>query len=265
MKLGNKMSFGFNAVQAGQKSATVNAEPRLTANSTNGKFVITAPVSKALQIAVGENVMFLNNIPEVEKAIATRHESIVAWAEENNVDLNTREGEDAALAEFIVWLIAKGIAEFDSKGNPIMTSERYTKEDKQKYIDAHATEILAENRQVLIDRNGGEDADDETLIALISVDDIQTPQVQSYKGSKTATTGAATGIGCQLNFTDTSIWNTLKANLGDMKDKKNRVYSVLLEEGIEVPVNNGKETVMVMAYPIDFLADEDPIVREKKA
>ena len=57
-----KMNFGFTAVQAGQKSSTVNAEPRLIANSTPGKFMITSPVSKALGVAVGENIQFLNNI-----------------------------------------------------------------------------------------------------------------------------------------------------------------------------------------------------------
>lgn len=265
MKLGNKVSFGFNAVQAGQKSSTVNAEPRLIANSTAGKFVITAPVSKALGIAVGENVMFLNNISNVEAAIAQRVEDIVNWATEANVDLETREGQDAALKEFTVWAIAKGVAQYDSKGNPVMATERYTKEDKQKYIDANAAEILAANRDVLIERNGGEDADDETLISLISVEDIEAPKYHAYTGSKTATTASATGVGCQLNFTDTSIWNNLKTDLGENKEKKNRIYSVLLEEGFTAEVNNGKENVEITAYPIDFVADEDPIVREKKA
>lgn len=265
MKLGNKVQFGFNAIQAGQKSSTVNAEPRLIANSTSGKFVITAPVSKAMGVAVGENIMFLNNISNVEAAISQRVEDIVNWANENGIDLNTREGQDAALQAFTVWAIAKGVAQYDSKGNPVMASERYSKEDKQKYIDAHAAEILAENREVLIERNGGEDADDDTLIALISVDDIETPKYHSYTGSKTATTAAATGVGCQLNFTDTSIWNSMKSDLGDAKEKKNRIYSVLLDEGFTTQVNNGKENVEITAYPLEFVADEDPIVREKKA
>ena len=265
MKLVNKVQFGFNAVQAGQKSSTVNAEPRLVANSTLGKFVITSPVSKALGIAVGENVMFLNNISDVEKAIQDRVEAIVDWANENGIDLDTREGFDAALAEFTMWAIAKGVLQYDSKGNPIMASERYTKEDKQKYIDTHADEILAENRDVLIARNGGEDADDDTLKSLITVDDIEAPKYHSCTGSKTATTSSATGVGCQLNFTDTAIWTALKADLGDNKEKKNRVYNVCLDESFTVNVHNGKEVVEVSAYPIEFVADEDPIVRAPKA
>lgn len=265
MKLGNKVQFGFTAVQAGQKSTTVNAEPRLIANSTSGKFVITAPVSKALQLAVGENIMFLNNIANVENAIAQRVDDIVNWATENGIDLESREGQDAALAAFTVWAIAKGVPQYDSKGNPIMANERYTKEEKQKYIEVHGAEILAENRDVLIERNGGEDADDDTLIALISVDDIESPKYHSCTGSKTATTASATGVGCQLNFTDTAIWNSLKADLGDAKEKKNRIYNVLLDEAFTAEVPNGKENVEVTAFPLEFLQDEDPIVREKKA
>ena len=265
MKLGNKIQFGFNAVQAGQKSSTVNAEPRLIANSTVGKFVITSPVSKALGVAVGENIMFLNNISDVEKAIQDKVEAVVDWAKENDINLDTREGYDAALNTFTMWAIAKGVLQYDSKGNPIMASERYTKEDKQKYIDLHADEILSENREVLIARNGGEDADDDTLKALISVDDIEAPKYHASTGSKTATTSTATGVGCQLNFTDTAIWSALKADLGDNKEKKNRVYNVCLDESFTVEVHNGKEVVKVTAYPLEFVADEDPIVREKKA
>lgn len=265
MKLGNKVQFGFTAIQAGQKSATVNAEPRLIANSTPGKFIITAPVSKAMGIAVGENIMFLNNIANVETAIQQRVPDLVTWAEENNYDLNTREGQDAALKAFTVWAVAKGVLQYDSKGNPVQASVRYTEEDKKKFIAEHAAELVAENRDALIARNGGEDADDETLASLITVDDIESPKYHAATGSKTATSGTATGVGCQLNFTDTAIWSALKADLGDNKEKKNRVYAVVLEEAFTTQVPNGKENVDVVAYPIEFLSDEDPIVREKKA
>ena len=98
MKTFGKFNFGVQAVQAGQKSSTVNAEPQLIANSTSGKFVITAPVSKALNIAVGENIMFLNNIAGVEAAVQSRNEDVLAYADELGIDLNTREGEDSLIA-----------------------------------------------------------------------------------------------------------------------------------------------------------------------
>ena len=150
MKLGNKISFGVQAVQAGQKSSTVNAAPQLIANSTSGKFVITSPVSKALNIAVGENVMFLNNIAGVEAAIQQRVDDVVNYATENGIDINTREGEEQLLAAFTQWYIAKGVKQYDSKGNPVMASERYTKEDKAKYLAEHAMEIVDANRDALV-------------------------------------------------------------------------------------------------------------------
>lgn len=257
------IKFGFSGVQSGQKSATVNAEPRLIANSTNGKFSITAPVSKALNLAVGDNIMFLNNIPQLEEAIATRNEDILAFAQERGLDLNTREGHDAIIAEFGTWAIVKGIAEFDRKGNPLMVSERYTKADKEKFIKDNAADILAGNREVLIERVGNPDASDEELIAAISVDDIESPKTQSYTGSKTSTSGNATGVGCQLNFTDTSIWNTLKADLGENKEKKNRVFDVLVDEMFTVNLSDGYKEVECPAFMIKYKADEDPIVRAK--
>lgn len=263
MKLGNKIQFGVVAVQAGQKSSTVNATPQLVANSTSGKFAVTSPVSKALGVAVGENIMFLNNIAGVEAAIQQRVADIVAYAEENGIDLNTREGEEAILATFTQWFIAKGVKLYDSKGNPVMGTERYTKEDKQAYLNAHAMEMVEANRDALVAEFG--ELSDEELAAKITVDMVEAPKYHQCSGSKTATTGSATGIGCQLNFTDTAIWGALKADLGDMATKKNRVYNVNLDDATEVDFNNGKENVKITIFPIEFFEDVDPIVREKKS
>ena len=261
-----KMKFGFNSVQAGQKSATINAEPRMIANSTAGKFSITAPVSKAMGIAVGENVMFLNNIAEVEAAVANPTQDLIDWAAENGIDLATTEGQNAAIKALTAWAIAKGVPMFDSKGNPVMAKERYTKEDKEKFIEANADDILEANREALIERNGGVDADDDTLKALITVDDIAVPEYHASTGSKTATTGNATGIGCQLNFTDTAIWNGLKKDIpADDRTSVNRVFEVKLDAGFKTVVDDGtRDGVEVMAYPIEFLADEEPMARGEK-
>ena len=262
MKLGNKISFGVQAVQAGQKSSTVNAAPQLIANSTSGKFVITSPVSKALNIAVGENVMFLNNIAGVEAAIQQRVDDVVNYATENGIDINTREGEEQLLAAFTQWYIAKGVKQYDSKGNPVMASERYTKEDKAKYLAEHAMEIVDANRDALVAEFG--EMSDEELAEKLTVDMVEAPKFHACSGSKTATTASATGVGCQLNFTDTAIWGALKADLGDLATKKNRVYNVLLDEVQKVDFNNGKENVTIDIYPIEFVEDTDPIVRATK-
>ena len=263
MKLGNKISFGVQAVQAGQKSSTVNAAPQLIANSTSGKFVITSPVSKALNVAVGENVMFLNNIQGVEAAIQARVEDVVNYAAEKGIDINTREGEEQLLAAFTQWFIAKGVKQYDAKGNPIMASERYTKDDKAKYLDEHKMEIVDVNRDALVAQFG--EMSDEELAEKLTIDMVEAPKFHACSGSKTATTASATGVGCQLNFTDTAIWGALKADLGDLATKKNRIYNVLLDEVQKVDFNNGKENVTIDIYPIEFVEDTDPIVRATKA
>lgn len=263
MKLGNKISFGVQAVQAGQKSSTVNAAPQLIANSTSGKFVITSPVSKALNVAVGENVMFLNNIQGVEAAIQARVEDVVNYAAEKGIDINTREGEEQLLAAFTQWFIAKGVKQYDSKGNPIMASERYTKDDKAKYLDEHKMEIVDDNRDALVAQFG--EMSDEELAEKLTIDMVEAPKFHACSGSKTATTASATGVGCQLNFTDTAIWGALKADLGDLATKKNRIYNVLLDEVQKVDFNNGKENVTIDIYPIEFVEDTDPIVRATKS
>lgn len=263
MKLGNKISFGVQAVQAGQKSSTVNAAPQLIANSTSGKFVITSPVSKALNVAVGENVMFLNNIQGVEAAIQARVEDVVNYAAEKGIDINTREGEEQLLVAFTQWFIAKGVKQYDAKGNPIMASERYTKDDKAKYLNEHKMEIVDENRDALVAQFG--EMSDEELAEKLTIDMVEAPKFHACSGSKTATTASATGVGCQLNFTDTAIWGALKADLGDLATKKNRIYNVLLDEVQKVDFNNGKENVTIDIYPIEFVEDTDPIVRATKA
>ena len=263
MKTFGKFNFGVQAVQAGQKSSTVNAAPQLIANSTSGKFVITSPVSKALNVAVGENVMFLNNIQGVEAAIQARVEDVVNYAAEKGIDINTREGEEQLLAAFTQWFIAKGVKQYDSKGNPIMASERYTKDDKAKYLDEHKMEIVNDNRDALVAQFG--EMSDEELAEKLTIDMVEAPKFHACSGSKTATTASATGVGCQLNFTDTAIWGALKADLGDLATKKNRIYNVLLDEVQKVDFNNGKENVTIDIYPIEFVEDTDPIVRATKS
>lgn len=263
MKTFGKFNFGIQAVQAGQKSSTVNAEPQLIANSTPGKFVVTSPVSKALNVAVGENIMFLNNISAVEAAVQSRNSDILAYAEELGLDLGTREGEDALVDALTQWYIAKGVLQYTSKGEPVMATERYTKEDKTKYLAEHAMEIVAANREALVAQFG--EMSDEELAEHLTVDMVESPKFHAASGSKTATTASTTGVGCQLIFTDSSIWTTLKKDLGDEAAKKNRIYDVLVDEAQTTEFNNGRENVEITVLPIRFKEDTDPIARVKKA
>lgn len=262
-----RFNVPINAMQAGQKSSTVNAKPQLIANSTAGKFQITSAVSKALAISVGENIEFFSNRSGLETLANTPNQDVLNFCEANGIDINTAEGKREFIDACTEWFIAKGHQEFTPAGQPIMATVRCTKEDKLEYIKLNGAKLLEndEFRAALIERVGDEDASDEDLIAAITPEDIESPKTKSFTGSKTATTGTATGVGCPLNFTDTSIWNTMKADLGDMKEKKNRIYDVLLDQPNTVEVNNGFEMVKVTVYPLAYVEDVDPIVREKKA
>ena len=259
MDFGKKVSFGFNAVVAGQKTSG-NNEPQLIANSTKGKFTVTSPVTRAMGIAVGEYIQFVNNIDQIERAIQEGNDDIKAIAEELGVDLSTREGQVAVVEACTQWAIVKGQPMLDKVGNPIMVSARLTEKDKRAYIAAHAEEALAAMRDTLIERVGNPDASDEELIAAIDLEEVEYPKVPGFKGSKTATTSNATGVGLQLGFTDSNVWGALKKDLGDNAEKKNRIYKVLLDEAVKTTVD-GKELTI---YPIEFDKDEDPIVRVGK-
>lgn len=263
--MGIKFNVSINAVQAGQKSSTVNAEPRLIANSTPGKFQVTTAVSRALGISVGETIEFFNNIAGLENLANTPTQDVITFCEENGIDINSAEGKRQFVALCAQWYIAKGHQEFNANGTPIMTTIRCTKEDKLEAIKMNGAEMIQDEdfRAMLIERVGDENASDEDLIAAITVDDIESPKTESFTGSKTATTGTATGVGCPLNFTDTSIWNAMKSDLGENKDKKNRVFNVMLDKPEIVIVDNGYEKVEVTTYPLEFVEDTDPIVRGK--
>lgn len=255
MNLGNKVSFGFSAVVAGQKTSG-NNEPQLIANSTKGKFTVTAPVTRAMGVAAGEYIQFVNNIQQIETAINEGGDDIKAIAEQLGVDYTTREGALAIVEACTQWAIVKGQAMLDKVGNPIMVSARLTKEEKLAFIEKHKDEILEAGRAELAQRVGKEDATDDELIAAIDLekDDIF-PKVPGFTGSKTASTSTATGVGLQLGFTDSNVWNALKKDLNEDATKKNRIYKVLLDEAVKTVVD-GKE---LMIYPIEFQEDADPI------
>lgn len=276
-----KLSFGFSAVNAGQKSATVNAEPTLTVNSTEGKFSVTAPVSSTLGVSVGENIQFINNIDEVRNAIQAQNPIIVGWAESNGIDLNTPEGVDEAVAAFSQWAIAKGHSILTKTGEPVLTLVRLTKDEKNAYANEHAEEIIDKNKEALVaaaTEAGETDTEDpEVLAKYVTEKMIDFPKVAALAGSKTSTTGSATGVGCPLSFTDSAVWHALKKDLGDNATKKNRVFDVITKKTVigegddaeeyapfEVAVNDGQKVIKVTAYPIVFKADLDPITRNVK-
>ena len=263
MNATKKLSFGFASVAAGQKSNIVNAEPQLIANSTKGKFTITSAVSRFLGISVGENIQFINNYAEIEAAIAAKDEALVAWADEEGIDLDSQEGMDAVYAEFGVWAIAKGHQLFDGKGKALQVAERFTKEEKEEWLAANASQAVEMYRAQLIEKSGNPDATDEELAALLTVEMVKSPLVDKFQGSKSSTTSNNTGIGLPLSITDANVWAVLKKDLED-PTTVNRVFDVDLNAPEDIIVNDGFKEVKVRMLPFTFKEDAAPMVREPK-
>lgn len=272
MKIGKNVgmstiAFGITGVQSGQKTATVNAEPQLEASSTPGKFSITAAVSKALGIAVGEKVMFLNNAIAIDAAIKGEagYEELKAWADENGVDITTPEGRDTVMEAFVQWFIAKGVLKYD-KNVPVMTTGRVEVAEKEAYLNAHRHEIMEANRAALVELLGDEDATDEELENAITVDMVVMPTYHDSFGSKTATTSSSTGIGLPLNFTDSVSWLHLKDDLSvEERTKLKRVFDVDINNPINVKYDDGTtDGIEVNVYAISYNSDKEVTRKTKK-
>jgi hypothetical protein len=259
----NKLSFGMCVAQSGQKTSVANADPVLIVNSTAGKFTITSPVSKALGVEPGDYVEFINNIPGLEAAIASRDAQLVAFCTENGIDIETAEGQETIIREFGVWGIAKGHQLFDRKGKALKTTERFTADDKKAFIAANAQSILAENREALIERLGNPDATDEELIASIKIEDIPSPEIDKYQGSKLSNPSGLTGIGVQCVFTDSNIWATLKKDLDNPKEV-NRVYSLDVNAPQTLTINDGYKDIDIKYFELGDFTDEEPSRRNRK-
>lgn len=261
MKIAGKtgISFGFSAVNAGQRGTT--QEPQVIAVSTEGNFRITAAVSKVLGIGHGENIMFLSNIDQINIAIAEKNEGIVAFCEEAGLELGSPEAAIAIHAEFDEWGIAKGIAEFDPKGNARTGTERLTKNDKSRFVSQNFDAML----------EGALESDDEDTKSALTRDGItkeeqmdilskfvQPKEVQKFKGSKSANPGGTTGAGVSLTFTDSNVWNQLKADLGDTATNVNRVFDVDVEDLKSVTLSDGYKEVTINVLTLTNPIDKEP-------
>lgn len=261
MKTGNvkTMSFGFGVVNAGQRNVVV--EPQFIAVSTEGNFRITPPVSKALGVGHGDYIMFVNNIDNIDAAIKENNEVIVNFCEAQGLEVGTPEAAIAIHKEFDMWGIAKGIVEYDTKGNIKTATERLTKNDKIKFVSSHFEEML----------NGAmEQADDETKEVLsrdgitkeeqidILTSFVVPREVPKHKGSKVANPAGLTGAGTSLTFTDSNVWKQLKADMGDSATSLNRVFDVDIENIQDVTLNDGFKDVTVKALILGDYTDKEP-------
>lgn len=256
---GKAMGFGFSAVNAGQRNVSV--EPQVIVVSTEGNFRITPPVSRVLGIGHGDYVMFLNNVDNIDAAIAAKDAQVVAFCEEQGLEVGSPEAAIAIHKAFDMWAIAKGIVEYDTKGNQKTSTERLTKNDKIKFVSQNFADMLEQAMQ---------QADDETKEAL-SRDGITkeeqidilsafvTPrELPKYKGSKAANPAGLTGAGTSLTFTDSNVWKQLKADMGDTATELNRVFDVDVEDIQDIVLSDGYKEVTVKAIILGEYSDKEP-------
>lgn len=254
-------AFGFSAVNAGQRNVAV--EPQLVALSTLGGFRLTGPATKLLGVAPGDNVGFINNVDAIDAAIAANAPEIVAFAEEQGLELGSAELAIAAHKEFDMWAVCKGYQMFTGKGTPLTVKERLSGKDRVAIVKANFDEILAaamasENAELVdaLSRDGI--TADEQIELLAST--IEGREVPKFHGSKSANPSGMTGVGVNVTFTDSNVWNQLKCDL-DEPTKVNRVYDLVLDSVQTIMLSNGYEEVKVTIIPLGDYTDKAPAAR----
>jgi len=257
----NGISFGFSTVNAGKRQ--VKQEPQVIAISTEGGFRITPAISSLLDIQHGEYIMFVNNIDEINRAIIEKHPAIVAFCKENELDIESSEAAAAIHSALDQWGLAKGIKEYDAKGNLKTTSERLSRKDRIKFVNANFDEMLAaaiesasEDVVAILTHEGV--THDEQVEALIPF--VQARELPKYRGSKVANPAKLSGVGVTLNFTDSNVWNQLKADLGEEAINLNRVYDLSTEPSVvrEMKASNGFEDVTIKYIVLGDYKDVKP-------
>lgn len=263
LKLGN-LKFGLdslNVVANGVKTSSVVTEPQLTILTTKGGFNINSTATRAIGLEAGDSIIFLNNIDKVEAAIAARTEDIMNIASENELDLDNPDHVDSIKDALTMWFVAKGYALKTKTGNPIMVTPRLSEKDKKELFDNQVDEIVANNREDLIEKfELSFDASDNEIKSHLSINDVELPKVQSYAGAKLY--GNIQGVGVKLNFSDSSIWEQLKADMED-KTAMKRIYNINIANKFTTKFNNGYKMVDVVVYPLGEYTDEKSI-RVKK-
>lgn len=211
--------------------------------------------------------MFVSSVDAIDFAIAQKDAELVSWCEENSIDINSPEGIAAIHKEFDVWGIAKGIQEFDAKGNPVKTRERITAADRKAYVEANF-DALFDNAIV----NGTEDFKAALTVEGITKEQqiellmgtVQGDEIDKYRGAKCASSNNLKGIGNTLTFSDAGSWASLKAGAEKPKET-NRVYSVNVKELQTAVVNNGYEEVEIKFALLEDYRDEAVARRASKA
>lgn len=263
-----KSSFGFSMVNAGQRMSG-NVDPQLIAVSTNGGFRLTGAATRLLSIMPGDNVMFVNNLGEIDSAItdATHpmHADLVGFCEERGLMLGEHEASEAIHAEFDMWAVAKGIQEFDTKGNAKVAKERLSKKDKTTYATQNFDEMMQmimeseeEGADAVRDQLNRDGITREEQIEILS-GLVSGKEVDSYTGSKCANPTGQNGVGLSVTFTDSNVWSQLKKSIpADEREKVNRVFDLAVDDITTVKISDGYKLVDVKVIPLASFTDKTP-------
>ena len=270
------MKFGMSAVTASVKRSAITDEAVIIANSTRAKFTLSSLVTRQLGLLPGDNVQFVSNIEAIQIAITEGDAGLVEWLAEYNesngttLEFGSIEASDLIIAQFGEWAICKAVEAKDKLGNVRMTSGRVSKEDRAKLLEVQRDELTVSLANELQERaikaglaEAGEDVESEILASMLTPEDVVLPTSPAFLGSKLATTSSMAGLGLPLNFSDGGVWDTLKKDLGETAESKNRYFDVNLNEPLEAPIYNGFETVTVKAYTFKFSCDKVVVSRKK--
>lgn len=259
-----KMSFGFDAVNAGQRNNVV--EPQLIVCSTEGAFRATPLISKVLGVAAGDYMMFINNIAKIDNAINEENPTLVEFCEEQGLEINTPEARIAIHKEFDQWGIAKGIQRFNADGTPMTVVERLSKDARIVIVRNNFDEYLAaamesdndELKEAL--ENAATTEEKEILLSAC----VSGEEINKIEGSKTANSAKYTGTNVSLTFTDNNVWKQLKADMGEDATTKNRIFSIDIEDIQTLEMFNGYEDVKVKALILGEYKDVEITARKKE-
>lgn len=258
----NKLSFGVSAVVSGQRKASY--EPELVALTTLGGFRITPAISKVLGIQHGDNVAFVKNVDQVQKAITDRDAAYVDWCKSAGYEPDDDAAAAAFHKEYDFWGLVKGYALFNDKGAAVMASERLSKEDRERIATEHYDEMLeqatANGSEELKAAIAEADGDKDTILPLLAqAVNIEKPK---FTGSKAANTSGMLGTGVVLGFSDSNVWNQLTE--GKAKECS-RSFPIDIDSVVRIQVYNGYENIEVSCLPFDPATYADKEAAREKA
>lgn len=251
------LNFGFSAVRATRATGAV---PQVIATTTRGSFRITSALSRVMDVKPGEYVMFLNNVAQIDAAIASKTEELVKFCEEQGLEFGSVQANIAIHNEFDAWAVAKGIMEYKPNGTVKTTVSRLSKSAKEQLVAANYAEALenalaSDNEELKVALNNP-DATKDAKIELIARFMVA-PETEKFSGARVASPSGMNGTGLTLTLSDSNSWVQLKADLSDEEmTTTSRAFRVEIDKVQKVAIHNGYEEVEVDMFPLGAYTDK---------